>query len=78
MNGAMGENGLVWPRLIFRTIWRFPIQSSDSPNQKERVEAIISANTEMNSIVGELCVQKALTKNISPAAYHNYTNYRPK
>lgn len=63
MNDSTEENGLVPSLVVLGIIPGFPIPNSDLPIQKERVEAIKSTRTEMNSIVAERHVQEALTKN---------------
>lgn len=72
MNDTMGENGLVPSRLVFGMIPRFPIINTDLPTQKERMEALKTAQAEMNSIVAERRVVEALTRNIPPAADRVY------
>ena len=73
MNDTMGESGLVPSLLVFGTIPRFPIISSDLPSQKERIEALIKAHMETNSIVAERRFLAALTRNIPPAGKYTYT-----
>ena len=72
MNDTMGESGLVPSLLVFGTIPRFPIISTDFPSQKERMEALSKAQMEMNSIVAERRVLAALTRNIPPAGKYTY------
>ena len=72
MNDTIGENGLVPSRLVFGIIPRYPILNTDLPNQKERMEAIKLAQSEMNSIIAERRVLAALTKKIPPAADRQY------
>lgn len=72
MNGTQQENGLVPSRLVFGIIRRFPILSSNLPIPKVRMEALKSAQSEMNSLVVERGVLKARTKSIPPAAVLRY------
>ena len=53
MNDTIGENGLVLSRLVIGITPRFPIISSDLPTQKERMDILRSAQTEMNGIIAE-------------------------
>jgi transposase InsO family protein len=63
MNDTIGENGLVPSLLVFGVVPRFPMLSTDLPNQKERMAAISLAKMEMNSIIAERRVNTALRKN---------------
>lgn len=72
MNDTIGENGLVPSKLVFGITPRFPIISTDLPNQRNRMAALARAQMEMNSIVSERRVQSALTKEIPPAANRTY------
>ena len=68
MNDTMGENGLVPSLLVFGIIPRFPIINSELPTQKERMEALASAQMEMNSIIAERRISAALQRNIPRSA----------
>lgn len=63
MNDTMGENGLVPSLLVFGIIPRFPIITSDLPNQRERMEVLAAAQKEMNTIIAERRIITALTTN---------------
>jgi transposase InsO family protein len=41
MNDTIGESGLVPSLLVFGVVPRFPMLSTDLPNQKERMTAIL-------------------------------------
>lgn len=61
MNETMKENGLVPSRLAFGIIPSFPILSTDFSNRKKRMEAITSAQAEMNSIEKSTATFEQLT-----------------
>lgn len=63
----MCEDGFVPSKLVFEILPRFPILSTDLPNQEDRIETIKTVQAEMNSIVVERRVFKSLTKNILAA-----------
>jgi len=68
MNDTMGEDGLVPSLLVFGIIPRFPIISTNLPTQQERMDALATAQKEMNAIVSERRITAALTRNIPSAA----------
>lgn len=72
MNDTIPENGLVPSRLVFGTIPRFPIISTDLRNQKERMEILPKSQKEMNSIIAERRILAALTRNVRPASDRVY------
>lgn len=63
MNGTLGEMDLVPSRIVFGILPRFPMLSTDLPNQKSRMEAIESAQAEISLIVAERRVFETLTEN---------------
>lgn len=73
-------DGRKWPftisRLEFEIISRFPSLRTDLPDQEEHMEAIKSAEAELNSPVAKRHVQEALTKTIAPAADRTYKKDR--
>ena len=74
MNDTMGENGLVPSLLTFGVIPRFPILNTELPTQQERLEALKKAQAEMNSIVAERRIKRALLHKVPNAS--NYV-FRP-
>ncbi len=60
MNDTMGPNGLVPSYLVFGCVPRFPSVDSKLPDQQYRMDALSVARQEMDTIVSELRVQKAL------------------
>ena len=64
INDTMGPEGLVPSLLVFGCIPRFPAVSSKVPEQKERMNALISARQEMATITAELRVTKALRSKV--------------
>lgn len=72
----MGEHLLVPTRLIFEFTSRFSFINSELPNQKERVEAIKIAQSEMNAIVAEWSTRTALTHQILLATNRSYNVWK--
>lgn len=72
VNGTMEENGLVPSRLFFGVLFRFPILNLTLPEQREHLEEIKTARSEMNAIVAERRMFGALTPNILPSADRFY------
>jgi hypothetical protein len=70
MNDTIGEDLLVPSLLVFGINPRHPVMSTDLPTQKERMNVLATANSEMNSIIAESRIQTALQKAI-PAASIN-------
>lgn len=69
MNDIRSESGLVSSRIVFVFFRRFNILSADPPQHKERMEALKTAQSGMNSIIAEHRVQEAaLTNNICASA----------
>lgn len=58
--------------LFFGVIPWFPIINTKLPNRKEKMEAVKTAQAEMNAIVAERRFRTALTHEISPAADRSY------
>jgi hypothetical protein len=72
LNDTMGENGLVPTLLVFGIIPRFPILSTDLPEQKERMRVITAAQAEYNTIVAERRLLSALQSRVPAAADRIY------
>ena len=72
MNDKIGENGLVPSRLVFGIVPRFPIISTDLPTQKERMDILRSAQMEINAIIAERRILRALNRDIPPASDRVY------
>lgn len=72
MNDTMGETFLVHSRLVFGVLFRFSILSTNPLYQKKLMEAIKTAQAEMNSIVAERKVYESLTRNTPPVADRAY------
>ena len=72
MNDTINENGLVPSRLVFGIIPRLAIINTDLPTQKDRMNAIKSAQAEMNSIIAECRIMTALKSDMPPAADRTY------
>lgn len=72
INDTSDERGLVPSRLVFGILSRFFILNTGLPNQIDRMNAIKTAQAEMNSIVAEQRVLTVLTRNILPAADRTY------
>ena len=70
INDTIGEQGLVPSSLVFVTVPRFPIMNTELPKQEERMEALKKAQAEMNSIVAERRVKRALLHRVPNAAHH--------
>jgi hypothetical protein len=67
-NDTQGLNGLVPSMLVFETLPRFPILQSDLPNQRDRLDAIKTAQAERNNIIAEQRIQEAMIRRVTPAA----------
>lgn len=61
----MGENGLVSSQLVFGDLALLPILDSSLPEQKERPAATKTAQADMNSMVAEGRISKALNRKIA-------------
>jgi hypothetical protein len=72
INDTNGENGLVPSLLTFGVIPRFPILNTDLPVQRERMDALASAQREMQTIVAERRIQQALLSNVTQSADRSY------
>lgn len=72
VNDTMSENGLVLTRLVYGDVPRFPIINTELPNQKDRLEAIKTAQAEMNAIVAERRIRTALAYEITPPSDRIY------
>lgn len=72
INVTMGDTCLVSSTLVFGVLSQFSIISADLPNHKERMQAIKTAQAEMNSIFGKRKVFETPTKNIPPPADETY------
>lgn len=68
-HGTITENGLVPSRHVFEMISRFAIINNDLPTQKDLMNAIQTAQAEMDYIVSEQRQMTALTREIQPAAF---------
>ena len=60
MTDTMGPNGLVPSYLVFGCVSRFPAVNSKLPDQQSRVDALSRTRQEMNTIISEMRMQKAL------------------
>lgn len=67
INDTMGPNGLVPSLLVFGVLPSFPSPTRNSPDQVERFEALKKAKAEMESIVAEQRIKKALKSKLPPA-----------
>ena len=67
INDTIDQNGLVPSLLVFGVLPSFPSPSRNNPDQQERFEALKSARAEMESIVAEQRIRKALKSKIPPA-----------
>jgi len=67
INDTMGPNGLVPSLLVFGVLPSFPSPSRNTPDQQERFEALRNARAEMESIVAEQRIRKALKSKLPPA-----------
>lgn len=67
INDTMGPNGLIPSLLVFGTLPRFPGIEASHPNQRERFQALKTARAEMEAIVAETRIQKALRSKLPPA-----------
>lgn len=72
MNDTMVKNELVPFRLFFGIISRFPILTTNLPEQKERMEAVKAAQAKIITTVAQRRVFDALIINIPPAANRSY------
>jgi hypothetical protein len=71
MNDTMGPEGLVPSLLVFGVLPRFPATQTSLPNQKDRMEALSAARSEMETITSELRLAEAMHRNVPPAAHWN-------
>lgn len=72
MNDILSELGLVLYCLVFGLVPRPSTLSTNVPNQKKRIKALGSAQTEESPTVTEKRVYKMLIRKFSPAAYRRY------
>jgi hypothetical protein len=68
MNDTMGPEGLVPSLLVFGVLPRFPATQTSLPNQKDRMEALSTARSEMETITSESRLAEAMHRNVPPAA----------
>ena len=68
MNDTMGPEGLVPTLLVFGTVPRLSIGDRPPPNQSERMLAMDNARREMDSIVSDLRIKRALSSKTPPGA----------
>lgn len=68
VNDTAGPAGLVPTLLVFGVMPRLPIHPKDLPEQRDRMQAMQSARTEMTKIVAKTRVHVALSKNVPAAA----------
>lgn len=68
INNTIEKNKVFPSRLLFATIPRFPVLSTDLAAQKIRMEGLNFVQAELNLIVAERRVLEILTKNVPPAA----------
>jgi hypothetical protein len=71
MNDTIGPEGLVPTLLVFGTVPRLSTTGS-FPNQNERMLAMDSTRREMDAIVSELRIKRALTSKTAPGATRVY------
>lgn len=64
----IGKNGLVLSRLVFETIFSFPINNKGLRTQTTRMKKLATTHAEMNTIVDERRNQFALTEEIPTEA----------
>lgn len=64
MNDTMGPNGLVPSYLVFGCVPRFPAVDSEYPYQQTRIDAMSRARQEMDTVVAEIRIRKALASRI--------------
>jgi hypothetical protein len=72
LNDTMGENGLVPSLLVFGIVPRFPILSSNLPEQQERMRVLAAAQAEYNSIVAERRKEEILKSRVPGEADRVY------
>jgi hypothetical protein len=68
MNDRMGPECLVPSLLVFGVLPRFPATQTSPPNQNDRMEALSTARSEMETITSELRLAVAMHRNVPPAA----------
>ena len=67
INDTMGPNGLVPSLLVFGVLPAFPCPNTKMPNQVERFAALRTAKAEMEKIVAETRIKRALKSKLPPA-----------
>jgi hypothetical protein len=72
LNDTTGENGLVPSLLVFGIVPRFPILSSNLPEQQERMRVLAAAQAEYNTIVAERRIAEILKSRVPGAADRVY------
>jgi hypothetical protein len=72
VNDTQGEDGLFPSLLVFGIIPRFPIISTNLPDQKERMRILQVAQAETNTIVAERRLVTALRAQIPASADRLY------
>lgn len=73
MNQTAGPRGLVPTLLVFGIIPRTPVAPLALPDQRERMQAMVSARREMQAVVAKSRLRVALSTNV-PAAANRVVN----
>jgi hypothetical protein len=73
MNDTMNPECLVPSYLVFGILPRFPALNSKLPTQIYRMKALEAARAEMETIISELRVRRALSANIPTASTKSYS-----
>lgn len=71
INDSMGPEGLVPSYLVFGVLPTMPAMRTELPNQKDRMQAIATARSEMATISAKLRIQSALRAKLPPATSYN-------
>lgn len=70
INATMGRNGLVPSLLVYEALPSFLGISKTTMNQKEQFEALKTARSEMETIVAESRITRALQSKLPPASIY--------
>lgn len=71
-NDTIGLNGLVPSLLVFGIIPRFPIISSELPQQEARMKVLAEARAEYEAIIAEMRITAAMRHAVPEAANRTY------
>jgi hypothetical protein len=72
VNDFTGPAGLVSSLLVFGIVSRLPLCNQCLPNQCERMTALASARSEMETIVAGLRIDRAKSSKIPPGVHRNF------